>query len=248
MRRAASFLPRQVVGTITNVATDKPVVALTFDDGPDPRSTPPLLDVLESKGAHATFFLIGCRAQRYPALVQRIIDRGHVIGCHSWDHRPFLAISAAERRRQLRACEQLPGMTRYRLFRPPYGEQNLASRIDTWRLRWCPIVWSISATDWRDDSAEVIVERVASQLQPGSIVLLHDSLYDVEEPRYEARDATIQATAQLLERFSGQYRFVTVPELMHLGRPQREFWWRRGSKEYFTKLIKTEYRQGEANE
>ena len=79
-RRATSYLPRQALGSITRVQTREPVVAVTFDDGPDPRSTPRYLEVLERHGAHGTFFVIGRSAVKYPALVQRIRDGGHAIG------------------------------------------------------------------------------------------------------------------------------------------------------------------------
>src|SRR5437762_10836162 len=79
-QRAVSYVPRQLLGTITSVHTDVPAVALTFDDGPSPVSTPQVLEVLEAHGARATFFLLGRCAERHPDLVARIVRGGHAIG------------------------------------------------------------------------------------------------------------------------------------------------------------------------
>jgi peptidoglycan-N-acetylglucosamine deacetylase len=192
--------------------------------------------VLARYGAHATFFMIGSAAQRHPDLVDAIVASGHAIGCHSWDHKAFTALSHRERLAQLQACERIPVFTKHKLFRPPYGCQNLASRIDLLREGWTPVIWNITGTDWRDDPADAIVARIAEQLVPGSIVLLHDALHDVERAEYAAREPMLQAVAQLLERFRDRYRFVTVPQLMRAGRPQRALWWHEVGADYLAQL------------
>lgn len=234
--RAATYVPRRAIGTITRVDTRESVCAVTFDDGPDPRHTPQYLEVLEQYGACGTFFLLGHAAQKYPQLVQRIRDGGHAIGNHSWDHPSFPAITGARRRDQVRACAAAIGTVSPKLFRPPYGNQTLSTRLDLLWLGWDVVTWDVCATDWLDDSAEVIAARVAEALRPGSIVLMHDTLYQYEQPQYASRAASVRALALVLERMRGRYRFVTVPELLRLGRPRRELWRQPGDAGYLARL------------
>lgn len=235
-KRAATYVPRQALGTITRVNTREPAVAVTFDDGPDPRYTPLYLELLERHGARGTFFLVGQSAQKHPALVQRIRAGGHALGNHSWDHSSFPAISSARRRDQIRACEAAIGPVSPKLFRPPFGNQTLATRLDLRWLGWDVVAWDVCATDWLDDSAEVMATRITDGLRPGSIVLMHDTLHQYEQPQYASRAASVQALALVLERMQGRYRFVTVPELLRLGRPQRELWRQPGDAGYLARL------------
>lgn len=216
---------RRAMGTITHVSTHDPVAALTFDDGPHPESTPHLLDVLERHQAHATFFMIGEAAQRHPNLVQRVAQAGHAIGNHSWDHPSFPLISGRERRAQLRACEKAIAPYGQRLFRPPYGHQSVASRLDALWLRYKVITWSMSASDWLDHDANWMADRLANQLKPGSVILLHDALYHTPEERYADREPMIEAVNMLLRWFSDHFRFITIPELFQHGRLQRRNWY-----------------------
>ena len=153
LHRVFNAAARRVMGTITHVSTQDAVVALTFDDGPHPESTPHLLDILERHQAHATFFMIGEAAQRHPDLVQRVAQAGHAIGNHSWDHPSFPLISGRERRAQLRACEKAIAPYGQRLFRPPYGHQSAASRLDALWLSYRVVTWNLHAYDWLDHDA-----------------------------------------------------------------------------------------------
>lgn len=236
VRRGFSFLPRQLMGTITSVATDEPVAALTFDDGPHPRYTPRLLEILRRYDARATFFVVGESARKHPDLLRSMAEAGHAIGNHSWDHPSFPAIGSRERRRQMRACEEAIGPYSQRLFRPPYGNQNMASRFDAWRLRCRVVTWSAVGGDWQDDRAEAIFDRLANGLRPGSILLMHDALCTAEDERYAAREATLEAVRMLLERRGGTYRFVTVPGLLRSGRARKEWWHQPGDAAYLAAL------------
>ncbi|MFL6646979.1 MAG: polysaccharide deacetylase family protein [Sulfurifustaceae bacterium] len=236
LKRVASYIPRHLIGTVTSVETTEPAIAFTFDDGPHPRQTPQFLDTLESRGARGTFFLLGYMAERYPELVARIRRGGHAIGNHSWNHPSFPAISAAERRRQIRACGRALGEIKPALFRPPYGDQTVLTRLDPLWLGWEVITWSISGTDWRGDGADSIAGRILTCLRPGSIVLLHDALFRYEDVRYTSRDATLKALTVVLDTAASQYRFVTVPELLRLGRPNRELWIQPGQADYLARL------------
>lgn len=231
MRYAPRVLTRTVraaalrlVGTITHVRTRDPVAALTFDDSPDPRWTPRLLDLLAAYEARGTFFMIGSAAARHPDLVRRVAAAGHAIGNHSWDHPSFPLIPGRERRRQIRACARAIAPYGCRLFRPPYGHQTKETRLDVLRTGHDVVTWSIVAEDWLGDRPEAIAERVAGAIRPGSVVLFHDGLIDALEERYFDRGAMLEALRMVLARLRGAFAFVALPELLRRGRPQREEW------------------------
>jgi peptidoglycan/xylan/chitin deacetylase (PgdA/CDA1 family) len=210
------------VGSLVRVATREPVLALTFDDGPDPEETPRVLELLERHGARGTFFMVGKRVRRHPEIAARAAAAGHALANHSWDHPSFRRIQGAYRRAQIRWCaEALAPHGGVPLFRPPFGEQSPASRLDAARCGHRVVAWDVVAEDWRDDPAELLVRRVMRRLRRGSIVLFHDSLYATEDARYRDRAPLLQALEILLGRLAGDYRFVTVPELLRLGRPVR---------------------------
>lgn len=238
LRRVMTFFPRQVLGTITHVATREPIVALTFDDGPHPEYTPRLLEILARYGAKATFFVVGETATKYPELLQKMAGAGHAIGNHSWGHRSFPALGRNERRQEMEACEALIAPYSQKLFRPPYGNQIFASRFDAWRLGFRVIAWNVTGTDWRNDDAQAVFRRLADRLRPGSIILLHDALFDLEDQKFAVRDATLGAVQLLLERYAQTYRFVTVPELLQRGRVVKAWWHQPGDDAYLAKLTR----------
>ena len=122
------------LGSVIRVSTAEPAIALTFDDGPHPEDTPRLLDVLERHGAKATFFVVGKSARDHPDLIERIAGAGHALGNHTWDHLSMPSLTGRFRRRQLAWTEEVLGSHSSGLFRPPYGEQSLGSRLDAARL------------------------------------------------------------------------------------------------------------------
>lgn len=225
-RRLPDPLAR-VLGTITRVETEAPAVALTFDDGPDPASTPRLLELLARHGAKATFFMLGVQAAARPDVVRQVVAAGHALGNHSWDHPSFPTIPARERRRQIRRCDEALAPHATRLFRPPFGHQSIGSRVDLLVLRRIVVTWDLAAVDWFDHPPSWMADRVVRGVRAGSIVLFHDYLFRVFDERYRARDAMLAAVAAVLERLRETFRFVTVPELLRLGRPRRVGWWRR---------------------
>jgi peptidoglycan/xylan/chitin deacetylase (PgdA/CDA1 family) len=225
-----------MMGTVTHVTTQDPVVALTFDDGPHPESTPRLLDILEKHGAHATFFMVGEAAQRHPDIVRRVAEAGHAIGNHSWDHSSLPLLSGKERRAQIRACEKALAPYGQRLFRPPYGHQSLASRLDALGLGYQVVTWSVTASDWQDRDAQWITDRLTDETSPGDIVLFHDALYTYVEKRYTDREPTLQAVDLLLECLGERFRFVTVPELLRSGEPQRRNWYQEADVDWLNRL------------
>lgn len=221
LRKLLVAAARGLIGSITHVSTRDAVAALTFDDGPHPEYTPRLLDILERYQARATFFMVGEAAKRHPDLVSQVARAGHVVGNHTWDHPSFPLLSSSERRGQFRAWELATAPHGQRLFRPPYGHQSVASCLDAKRFGYDIVHWSLAARDWLDHDAEWMAARLVDQIQPGSVVLFHDALYSYTDERYVDRGPMLEAVNIVLEQLCDRFRFVTVPDLLQHGRPQR---------------------------
>jgi peptidoglycan-N-acetylglucosamine deacetylase len=221
-REALSLLGRTSFGTITSVATDRPLIALTFDDGPHPDWTPRVLDVLDRYGAKGTFFVVGEHAARYPDVMKRLHQGGHALGNHGQRHLTFPLISAEKRRLELRACSQ--ALAAYpqarRLFRPPHLDQSFACRFVTWRFGYDVIACNRHATDWEHATSEEMIEALG-ELAAGDVVMLHDALYG--QP-HRSRAAMIEALDTVLRTHAPRFEFVTVPALLQAGRARRELW------------------------
>ncbi|WP_370963108.1 polysaccharide deacetylase family protein [Amycolatopsis sp. cg9] len=162
-------------------------VALTFDDGPYPSTTPALLAALGA--VRATFFLWGEHAAAHPALVRAIAAAGHVLGNHTWTHPRLTALGPAARDREVRRTQDLlVSLTGARpvLFRPPYGDTDpsVASAVAAHGLT--EVLWSVDTRDWAGASADEIV-TAASAVRPGGVVLMH-----------EGRPATVEAVPRVL--------------------------------------------------
>lgn len=154
-------------------------VALTFDDGPDPRGTPDVLDVLADHDVRATFFVLGGMVERHPDVLARVVEQGHEIAVHSWDHRNHLRQAPAQVHRQLaRTVQQLELRigTRPRFVRPPYGALTGGTLLAARRLDLRPVLWTAWGRDWEERATGDSVSRlVLRQLNGGGTVLLHDS-------------------------------------------------------------------------
>jgi peptidoglycan/xylan/chitin deacetylase (PgdA/CDA1 family) len=183
-----------------------------------------LLDILERHGARATFFVIGRQARHHPDILRRMVNAGHTIGNHTMDHPLFLAASSRERRRQIRAGAEAIAPYGLPLFRPPKGHQSVASRIDVLRTGHQVVTWNAHAEDWRLHDSDWMAEQLERQIAPGSIVLLHDAIWDPLAPGVEDRRPVIETVDQVLERMRGRFHFVTVPELLRHGPAVRQDW------------------------
>ena len=153
---------------------------LTFDDGPDPASTPRVLDALDSAGAKATFFVIARKAEAHPELVNEIVARGHAIGLHSYANDRLFSMRSSryvhsDLARGLAVLESITGK-RPALFRPPIGHTNpIIARVSE-ELGLSIVGWSVSALDGTSGaSVDRVVARVSSRLHDGAIVLMHDA-------------------------------------------------------------------------
>ena len=159
------------------------MLALTFDDGPDPRGTPAVLDALEVAGVTATFFVLGERVEAHPALFERVKGAGHEVEVHGYEHLRHPHVTRAEVEADIdRALETIGGATKWRI---PWGHlaeftQHVAAE------RGLEIVgWSTDTHDWRGDSAEAMLDGLT--LERGGIVLAHDGI-SVGAQRDSARE------------------------------------------------------------
>lgn len=155
-------------------------VALTFDDGPDPETTKQVLDLLEKRGAKATFFVIGAKAEKHPEMVREIIARGHGVGVHSFAHDRLFSLRGAKRVREdlERAVATLEEITKTRpaLFRPPIGHTNPTIARIADELDLVVIGWSVAARDGiARAKVEDVVARVDRGLEDGAIIAMHDA-------------------------------------------------------------------------
>ncbi|HEX4602568.1 MAG TPA: polysaccharide deacetylase family protein, partial [Candidatus Angelobacter sp.] len=197
--------------------SDPGQMALTYEDGPNDPHTLRLLDVLAKHDARATFFLIGKYVRQRPEIARSILAAGHEIGNHTYSHPNLIFVSAARLRQELDDCskalEDALG-TRATLFRPPFGGRRPAVLQTAHRLGLNPIMWSVTAYDWSARSPEAILEKVSGQVDSrprpcGEVVLLHDGGYLAFGTD---RSHTVDATRQLLERYSGK-KFVSISQL-----------------------------------
>lgn len=153
-------------------------VALTFDDGPHPIFTPLVLDQLLVMGVKATFFLVGERVEKYPEVVQRIIDEGHEVGCHTYSHLRFSDHTSSEIEHDLSQSDK--ALCKFsqssQLFRPPYGDLPWRFIPMLWGNQKQIIFWSIDTRDFELDNVDEIIERINfSRIKNGDIFLFHDS-------------------------------------------------------------------------
>jgi peptidoglycan/xylan/chitin deacetylase (PgdA/CDA1 family) len=154
--------------------------ALTFDDGPDPVTTPRVLDALDAAGAKATFFVIVRKAEAHPALVKEILARGHSVGLHSYAHDRLFALRSERRVREdlergIAVLEEITGATPV-LFRPPIGHTNPIIARVVEDLSLVTVGWSVSAHDGTAGAnVDRVVARVSAGLHDGAIVLMHDA-------------------------------------------------------------------------
>jgi|SRR5579875_1461585 len=153
-------------------------LALTFDDGPDPRGTPALLDALSEVGARATFFVIAPNAQRHPDLVGRAAEEGHRVELHCDRHVRHTDLDEAEVRRDTeRALQRLDRLgIAPTLWRVPWGVQTPASERIAAEFGLTLIGWDVDTHDWRGDNAEAMFEATLPQLSDGAVVLAHDGI------------------------------------------------------------------------
>ena len=207
---AASSRPNSEV--VWNVHTDQKLIALTFDDGPNPVYTPQILDLLKAYDAKATFFVLGKRVQMYPALAIREVNEGHEIANHTFDHHYLKNVSSQKLMDEIRQTqdiifditEQTP-----HVFRPPGGFYNEALLQLTQEDKLTVVMWSWyqDTKDWKRPGVDKIVHTVLSNVHNGDIILFHDLQGDCSQ--------TVEALKRIIPELKNQgYQFLTVTDLI----------------------------------
>ncbi len=213
----AAVLPGNHVygATVAELPAQEKVVALTFDDGPNPVYTEKILAVLAEEKVPATFFVLGEQARKHPALVRKTAAQGHEIGNHSDRHGDVMRMSQAELAgdiaRANKAIEQATG-SRPRYFRPPHGFRDPMVLAEAERQGLTLVNWSVICRDWLNPGVDVLVDRVQQAVAPGAIILLHDG----DGLKQTApREQTVEATRIIIRTLKAQgYRFVTLSEAL----------------------------------
>ena len=194
----------QTAGRTSVTKEEAPRVALTFDDGPNARYTPLLLEGLRKRNIHATFFLLGENIQKNKKLLLRMQKDGHLIGCHTWSHVQLDKISPSSASREILKTNSLiyhiTG-TYPTCLRPPYGAWKKDLELPVPML---PVFWYVDTLDWQSQNPENILDIVRKNVQDGSIILMHDS-YD------SSVRAALAITDELTEK---GYDFVTADQLL----------------------------------
>ena len=194
----------QTAGRTSVTKVEAPRVALTFDDGPNAKYTPLLLEGLRKRNIHATFFLLGENILKNKELLLRMQKDGHLIGCHTWSHVQLDKISPSSASREILKTNSLiyhiTG-TYPTCLRPPYGAWKKDLELPVTML---PVFWDVDTLDWQSQNPESILDIVRKNVQDGSIILMHDS-YD------SSVRAALAITDELTEK---GYDFVTADQLL----------------------------------
>ncbi|MGN1166435.1 MAG: polysaccharide deacetylase family protein [Lachnospiraceae bacterium] len=193
----------EVSGSIEEQKNQKKKIAITFDDGPSEACTGRLLDGLKERQVKASFFVLGQNVDNYPELAKRIVQEGHLIGNHTYDHVELSKTDDVKAKEELKkasdAIFKATG-TYPEYMRPPYGEctRKLEDSVDMLLVRW-----SIDPRDWDTGSADEIVKKVVTSVGENDIILLHDCY-----------DSSVDAALKIIDILEKEgYEFVTVDEL-----------------------------------
>ncbi|NLY85410.1 MAG: polysaccharide deacetylase family protein [Tissierellia bacterium] len=193
------------------------VIALSFDDGPHPKYTIEILDILKEYDIKATFFVLGMHAEKYPEIIKRQVEEGHEIGNHSYSHINMRKATKKQIREEFEKTQEIIysiAKIRPKVFRPPYGNYN-RDVIEIISSDDIPIVlWTFyqDSKDWSNPGVDSIVNTTLSKVQNGDIILFHDYVYKNESHTVEALKIIIP------ELLNKGYKFVTISELLNISR------------------------------
>ena len=185
-------------------------IALTFDDGPHPRYTPKILEILKKYGVKATFFVIGQNIEYYPGIVEQIIADGHEIGNHTYRHKHTRMLDEDTFCKDVSRCD---GMLfekcdyNIKLFRPPEGYVDEKVRMISKELGYSIILWNIDTRDWAHETPYMIEQNIINNISAGDIILMHDYV--------SGENSTIEALDRVIPKLLDEnYKFVSVSELI----------------------------------
>lgn len=199
------------IKTLCKGPENRHCVSLTFDDGPDEVMTPKVLDILKDNGIKATFFVIGKKAESNPDLISRIVDEGHIIGGHSWNHECDFPIQSSdaiykELSKSENAIYDITGKSMM-LFRPPFGVTNplIADAVDA--HGYITVGWSIRSldTDQERDRTDIL-KRIVKRLHNGAVILLHD--------RCDGADELLKSLITVL--YENKYDIIRLDEMFDI--------------------------------
>ena len=199
-----NFPHRQEVVETEKILSEKPRIAITFDDGPSETYTPRLLDGLKERNVKASFFVIGKMAEANPKLIQREKEEGHLIGNHTYNHVDISKISDEEAVSEIRKTNQvIEKVTKENVeyLRAPFGswKKNLIGRMDVF-----PVAWSIDPLDWTTENTDEIVNKVVTEVKENDIILMHDCY-----------QGSVDAALRIIDILQKEgYEFVTVDKLI----------------------------------
>ena len=213
---ASHWPTSQLFGSTLMAPRNPGELALTFDDGPNPAWTPRLLDILATHNVRATFFMVGKFAKSEPELARRVADAGHLIGNHSWSHPDLSRTRSANVLDELtRTSDILTAITGkpIRYFRPPFGGRRPYVLKLARQLGLIPVTWNAMTTDWSELSADRIAQNLFKKIDSNqrsgcaSNIVLHDGSH---RGLNADRRPSVTAAEQLLARYAGAHKFVTL--------------------------------------
>lgn len=190
--------------------SEEKIISLTFHDGPNPKSTPQLLKILDDANIKATFFLVGKMVEKYPKLLKEIHKKGHEIANHTYNHKNLKTLSTTEIISELSRTrlliKDIIGVDTY-LYTPPGGQYNSRVIKEANSCGYKMALWSVFPEDHRNP-VPVIYEKVVSNSRDGSVVLLHNGPPD-----------TIDALPRIIEKLKARgFKFTTLSELLTQGK------------------------------
>ena len=205
--------PIQLFGDdVRRIDTDEKLVALTFDDGPDPVNTPRMLDLLDRHGVKATFFMMGRSVERWPDVARAVLARGHEIGNHSYSHPRLIFMSPARVREEIERTDRLlrgVGVTGEIYFGPPHGSKFLVLPYVLVQMKKIAVYSYTDPEEWKRPPAAAMVERVLRQVRPGAVVGFHDVM----------GGETLRAVDEVVAALKADgYRFALVSEFVERAR------------------------------
>jgi peptidoglycan/xylan/chitin deacetylase (PgdA/CDA1 family) len=211
LNKLSMSLKFQSFGELINqVNTKDKVVALTYDDGPNPPYTNQLIEILERYQIKATFFVVGKAVEQHPDTVRLILAKGHELGNHSYSHKALISEKPGFIWSEIQKTDQLLrqlGVKDEIHFRAPYGRKLFVLPYFLAKLHKKNILWTIDSKDYEASNPEMIETCVLEQVRPGSIILMHDGGGE--------RSHTVVATERLIENLKQKgYSFQTVSNLL----------------------------------
>lgn len=205
-----SFAQTDKKAVYSSNSNEKGKIALTFDDGPHPKNTEKILDILDRYNVKATFFIVGVNAKNYPNTLKQVAERGHEIGNHTYSHIILKDKSKNTVNSELlsaeKEIEQVTG-GRTNLLRPPCGIYDGNTVSFAIENGYKVVLWNIDTHDWAHSSVESIVNSIEKNVKGGDIVLFHDYV--------SGKNNTKEALEIIIPKLKKQgYEFVTVSELL----------------------------------